>query len=190
MVTNSRRVYGVGAVLLAVLAAPVGVRAQATAIPVPFPAAPVQPGGDELRSQLVDLQAFQSEADAHIRNVHAATESYRQYVVQVQVILASCEVDGDLEDSGQHPFASLIQGGRVQCREQVTAFDQQARTYAARLDEVVAFAERVEEAAESAQLQIDRINMMQRAAQLRQQVARGFEALDESREKLKPWMNP
>lgn len=184
------RITRLAVVLLAAALSPAVLAVSATATPVPVPeSAPVLPAGDELQAQLEKLQGFLEHADTHIRTFHAATEQYREYVLQVQQTLATCEVQAALDAAGNHPFAGLLAAEHTQCQAQVVTFKAQARDYALQLDEWAALARLVEQAADSAQRQQERIRHMQHARRLKQQVDEGLNALQASKDLLNPWMD-
>ncbi len=130
-----------GVVLAALLSMPVAVaRPAATATPVPFPQAPASlPTEAEMQAKLTNLQGFMTRVDRFIGGVHKATEKYLLYVQDVKWMLAGCEVDSDTSGFEGSGFEELVAGGGRQCRGWVADFDQQARAYAARLDQAVAF---------------------------------------------------
>ena len=163
----------------------------ARATPVPFPKSlPSLPEDADLQATLADRQAFMAVVDQYTQGVLTATENYRRYVERVQQMLAGCEVESDLAGFEGTGFEDLVADGNRQCREWVAAFNQHAQGYAAQLDAAVAFQKTVVAVGERVQGQIDRMQIALHAKQLKQAVDQGFGALKDTRDTMKPWMNP
>ena len=183
---------GISSLVLAVLlnAPAVAVRTEATATPVPFPQAPASlPAEADLQATLTDLQGFMAQVDRYIKGVYVATEDYRQYVGRVKEMLAGCEVEFDVSDFEGTGFENFVAAGGDQCKSWVAGFDQQARSYAAQLDEAVAFQKLLEKVGGRAQRQIDRARIALHAKGLKRAVDQGLREVDNTREAIKPWMD-
>ena len=180
--------------MLACLTTPGQARPAAIATPVPFPSvpapAPALADVAALQTQPTHLEGFLNRADDYTRNLHGASDRYRQYLAHMQKALASCQVQADGKGQGSHPFAGLIAGEERQCDQPIATLKQQARVYGTRLDAAVTFARRLEEGTDSAQRQVDRVRMLQHASRLKVQVDEGLELVKKSRKMLKPWMGP
>lgn len=171
-----------------VLAGAVFTAQGATGIPVPLPEAPAVPSGEDLRVERQNLEGFMSQADQYIRAVHDTTSKYRKYVANVKEQMAGCKVHSDLQAPESHPFASLINRGGVHCRSWMQGFNEVARAQARSLNEAQAFQREVLEAAESVQSQLQQIALYERALQIKTEVERGFQAIEDAKSGLKPWM--
>ena len=179
-----------GIVLAVLLSVPMAeARTEATGTPVPFPVAPASlPTESELRATLENRQRFMALVDDVTQGVFIATERYRRYVGAVKEMLAGCEVDSDTSGFENTGFEGLVGDGGRQCQEWVADFDQQARVYAARLDEAVAFQKLVTKVGRRVQNQIDRIRIALHAKELKRAVDQGLRELDRTREAMRPWM--
>ena len=93
--------------MLACLSTPGQARPAAIATPVPFPSvpAPAPALADEaaLQTQLTRLGGFLNRADEYTRNLHGASDRYRQYLAHIQKALASCQVWADGKGQAGHP---------------------------------------------------------------------------------------
>ena len=192
MAMSNKVSIGLGVVLVAGLLGLTSAEAAsgARATPVPFPKTPPNvPADTDLQAMLADRQAFMGRVDQYIQGVLNATEAYRGYVAVVQQLLAGCEVESDLGGFEGSGFEDLVADGSRQCREWVGYFNQQARAYAAQLDEAQAFQKTLQKVGARVQNQIDRIHIARHAKQLYGAVDGGFRAIEESRERIKPWQN-
>lgn len=179
----------VGALLLGlILAGPIVSAQSAQGIPVPLPEAPAVPGTEDLRAERQDLEGFMRQADEYIRAVHDGTNWYRKYVANIKEQMAGCKVQADLQAPEQHAFRSLINRGSVRCHTWMQGFDEAARAQARVLNQAQAFQREVLEAADSVQSQLQQIALYERAQQMKSEVERGFQAIEQAKSGLRPWM--
>ena len=187
---RNRIALGIGLVLIALVCPPVVARTAATATPVPFPQAPASPPGEaEIQARVAKLEGFLSEVDRFIIGVHTTTERYRLYVEEVKQMLARCEVEGDVSGFEGSGFEGLVADGGRLCRGWVADFDQQARAYAARLDEAVAYQKLLEAVGRRVENQIEISRTAMRAKRIKRAVDEGMNELEQSRERMRPWMD-
>lgn len=193
MAMNDNGTKALGILLLvSALVQPAAASTGATGTPVPFPKAPRLSTVEQLDSDLAVREQLLAAVSQYIRDLHTATESYRDYVEVVQRLVADCEIESDTAGFEGTGWEGLVASGGTQCKEWVAAFDIRAQKTAKYLDGALEYQRLMERVGERVQRQIDRIYISRHAQQLKNEVDQSVETVRQSHEvleqmKRQPW---
>jgi hypothetical protein len=176
------------AVLASLLAGQVWAGQGAEGIPVPLPEAPALPSMEDLQAERMYLEGFMAGADQYIGALSTTTERYRIYVANVKEQVAGCEIEKERKNHENHPFRGVMERGSEACLRWMENYREVAQQQQRVLDEAMAFQKQLLEAAESVQGQLQQVALYESALQLKEQVTRGIQDIEDSKIILQPWM--
>ncbi|MEW8057523.1 MAG: hypothetical protein AB2796_19605 [Candidatus Thiodiazotropha sp.] len=123
-----------------------------------------------LEQRIEQRRQFLAKADVYQKLFRELQENYRRFLGQKKVLEESCATDD--EDIAGMPalFAELLDAKKQQCSEGIAEIDTRARAYAQQIDEASAFSDELEKSAACVRNQVDRLELAQKARDLRDQV--------------------